>query len=118
MQKIYDTVLAANRAAIAFAKPGVSCGDVDKAARDVIEAAGYGEYFIHRTGHGLGLQGHELPQIAAGVEDVLEAGMVFTIEPGIYVPGLGGVRIEDDIHVTEDGIEVLTQYPYQLTVSH
>lgn len=118
MQKIYDTVLAANQAAIAVAKPGVSCGDVDKAARDVIEAAGYGEYFIHRTGHGLGLQGHELPQIAAGVEDVLEPGMVFTIEPGIYVPGLGGVRIEDDIHVTENGIEVLTQYPYQLTVSH
>jgi Xaa-Pro dipeptidase len=117
MQKIYDTVLAANQAAIAVAKPGVTCGDVDKAARDVIEAAGYGEYFFHRTGHGLGLEGHELPQIASGVDVVLEPGMVFTIEPGIYVAGLGGARIEDDVHITENGVEVITQYPYQLTVS-
>lgn len=114
MQKIYDTVLAANRAAVAVAKPGVTCGAVDKAARDVIEAAGYGEYFIHRTGHGLGMSVHELPQIAAGVEDVLEPGMVFTIEPGIYVPGLGGVRIEDNVTVTETGLDVLTEYPRSL----
>lgn len=114
MQKIYDTVLAANQAAIAIAAPGVTCGEVDKAARDVIDAAGYGEYFIHRTGHGLGLEGHELPQIAGGVSDVLEPGMVFTVEPGIYIPGFGGVRIEDDVVVTEDGVEVLTSYPRQL----
>lgn len=116
MQKIYDTVLEANLAATAVAAPGVACGDVDKAARDVITKAGYGEFFIHRTGHGLGLEGHELPQIAAGVTETLEPGMVFTIEPGIYIPGLGGVRIEDNIHVTETGVEVLTQYPRELTV--
>ena len=116
MSKIYDTVLAANQAGIAAAKPGVPCGDVDKAARDVIEAAGYGEYFTHRTGHGLGLEGHESPQIAAGVTDTLQPGMVFTVEPGVYVPGLGGVRIEDNIAVTADGIDVLTSYPRRLEV--
>jgi Xaa-Pro aminopeptidase len=115
MQKIYDTVLAANQAAIKAGGPGVAMGTVDKAARDVIRAAGYGEYFIHRTGHGLGLNGHEMiPQIAEGVEDVLEPGMAFTIEPGIYVPGLGGVRIEDDVVVTESGLDVLTSYPKRL----
>lgn len=110
MQKIFDTVRDANEAAIAISRPGVTCGEVDKAARDVIEKAGYGDYFIHRTGHGLGLEGHELPQIASGVDEPLEVGMVFTIEPGIYIPGLGGVRIEDDVHVTETGVDVLTSY--------
>ncbi|MCU0498614.1 MAG: aminopeptidase P family protein [Anaerolineae bacterium] len=114
MQKIYDTVVAANQAAIAAIKPGVECGEVDQAARSVIEAAGYGEYFIHRTGHGLGLEVHELPQIAPGVEDRLLPGMVFTVEPGIYIPGLGGVRIEDNVLVTGTGVEVLTNYPYNL----
>lgn len=114
MQRIYDTVLAANQAGIAAVKPGVACGDVDRAAREVIEAAGYGQYFIHRLGHGLGLEGHELPQMAPGVDDVLEVGMVFTVEPGIYVPGLGGVRIEDNVVVTEDGVRVLTSYRYGL----
>lgn len=114
-QKIYDTVLAANEAAKAIVAPGVKMGDIDKAARDVINAAGYGEYFTHRTGHGLGLDTHEpIPQIAAGVEDVLEAGMVFTIEPGIYLPKVGGVRIEDNILVTETGKEVLTSYKREL----
>jgi Xaa-Pro dipeptidase len=118
LQKIYDTVLAANTAAKEAAKPGVAMGAVDKAARDVITAAGYGERFIHRTGHGLGLDIHEpLPQIAAGNEDMLQAGMVFTIEPGIYVPGLGGIRIEDDVLVVDGGIEVLTTYPRQFRVT-
>lgn len=118
MQKIYDTVLAANQAAKAAAGPGVAMGTVDKAARDVITNAGYGDYFIHRTGHGLGLDTHEpVPQIAAGVEDLLEPGMVFTIEPGIYVPDLGGVRIEDNVVVTESGIDVLTSYPRKLSFS-
>jgi len=116
MVKIYNAVLAGNQAGIAAAGPGVACGDVDKATRDVITAAGYGEYFIHRTGHGLGLEGHELPQVASGVKEVLQPGMVFTVEPGIYVPGLGGVRIEDNITITENGAEVLTQYPRQLSV--
>jgi Xaa-Pro dipeptidase len=112
MRRIYETVLAANSAARAVAGPGVPMAEVDLAARRVIEAAGYGEYFIHRTGHGIGLDTHEpIPQIAANVEDALEPGMTFTIEPGIYIPGLGGVRIEDDVLVTEDGLEVLTGYP-------
>jgi Xaa-Pro dipeptidase len=117
MQKIYDTVLRANEAARSIAGPGVPMGALDKAARDIITEAGYGEYFIHRTGHGLGLDVHEpIPQIAAGVEDLLEPGMTFTIEPGIYIPGLGGVRIEDNVAVTDDGLEVLTSYPRRLTV--
>ncbi len=112
MQKIYDTVLAANEAAIRAAGPGVAMGDVDRAARQVIVAAGYGEYFIHRTGHGLGIAGHEIiPQIAEGVTDLLEPGMAFTVEPGIYIPGLGGVRIEDNVVVTDSGVDVLTSYP-------
>jgi Xaa-Pro dipeptidase len=116
MQKMYDVVLAANRAAVATAGPGVTMGEVDRAARAVIEAAGYGPYFIHRTGHGLGLDIHEpIPQIAAGVEDKLEPGMAFTIEPGIYVPGLGGVRIEDNVVVTDTGLDVLTTFPRTLT---
>ncbi|MFW5771851.1 MAG: M24 family metallopeptidase [Phototrophicaceae bacterium] len=114
MQRIHAAVLAANQAAIAAVRPGVTCGEIDRAARQVIEDAGYGQYFIHRTGHGLGLEGHELPQIAAGVDEPLEAGMVFTVEPGIYVPGLGGVRIEDNVHVVESGVEVLTQFPRDL----
>ncbi len=116
MQEMYEAVLAANRAAVAAAGPGVPMGEVDKAARDVISAAGLGQYFIHRTGHGLGLDVHEpVPQIAAGVEDVLEPGMAFTIEPGVYIPGLGGVRIEDNVVVTETGLDVLTSFPRQLS---
>ncbi|MDQ7033575.1 MAG: Xaa-Pro peptidase family protein [Anaerolineae bacterium] len=114
MRKVYDTVLAANQAAHAISKPGVTCHEVDKAARDVIEAAGYGEFFTHRLGHGLGLSGHELPNIAPNNHTKLEIGMVFTIEPGIYQPGVGGVRIEDDVVVTENGIESLTTFPRDL----
>jgi len=104
MQKLYAIVKAANEAGIAAAGPGVPMGAVDKATRDVIEAAGYGQYFIHRTGHGLGMEGHELtPQIASGVTDLLQPGMAFTVEPGIYIPGMGGVRIEDNLVITETG---------------
>ena len=117
MQKIYDTVLRANEAAKAAAKPGVPCEQVDRAARQVIEAEGYGQYFIHRTGHGLGLDTHEpIPQIAGGVSEPLEPGMTFTIEPGVYVPGLGGVRIEDNVLVTDTGLEVLTSFPRSLRI--
>lgn len=111
LREIYEAVYRANEAAIATAKPGVSGHDVDKAAREVIAAAGYGDYFIHRTGHGLGLQGHEWPNIAPNNTMTLEVGMVFTIEPGIYLPGVGGVRIEDDVLVTEGGVDVLTRFP-------
>ncbi|HLY25729.1 MAG TPA: Xaa-Pro peptidase family protein [Aggregatilineales bacterium] len=113
-RKIYDTVLAANEAGIRAARPGVTAQDVDRAARDVIEAAGYGKYFTHRLGHGLGLDIHEGPNVVQGNKQILEPGMVFTIEPGIYLPGRGGVRIEDDVVVTDSGIEVLTSYPKTL----
>lgn len=111
MQKIYDTVAAANEAGRKASGPGVPMGDIDRAARSVIEAAGYGQYFIHRTGHGIGLETHEpIPQIAGNVTDLLEPGMAFTIEPGIYIPGLGGVRIEDNVVITETGADVLTSF--------
>ena len=111
MQKIYDTVLAANEAGRKAVAPGVPMSAIDRAAREVIEAAGYGPYFTHRTGHGLGLDTHEpIPQIAANVDDALEPGMAFTIEPGIYIPGLGGVRIEDNVVVTDTGADVLTSF--------
>jgi Xaa-Pro dipeptidase len=110
MRRIYDLVQEANAAGRAAVKPGATCGEVDAAARRVIELGGYGEYFTHRTGHGLGLQVHEAPFIVAGNERVLEPGMTFTIEPGIYLPGRGGVRIEDDVVVTEEGGESLSTF--------
>lgn len=108
LAEIYNIVLQANLAAIAAVKPGVKACEIDKAARDVITEAGYGELFLHRTGHGLGLSVHEEPYITSVNELVLEPGMTFTIEPGIYLEGIGGVRIEDDILVTEDGCRILT----------
>lgn len=111
MRKIHAIVLQANEAARALAKPGAISHEVDRAARQVIEDAGYGEYFRHRTGHGLGLEVHEQPDIAPNNETVLQEGMVFTIEPGIYLPGVGGVRIEDNVVITADGSESLTSYP-------
>jgi Xaa-Pro dipeptidase len=117
LARIFEVVSAANRAAIAATKPGAEMQAVDRAARQVIEAAGYGAYFIHRTGHGLGLEVHEsIPQLAEGVTDVLEPGMIATLEPGIYIPGFGGVRLEDDVVVTETGCEVLTELPHQLAL--
>ncbi len=117
MTAMHNAVLRANEAARLAVRPGVTSGDVDRAARAEIEAAGYGEYFIHRTGHGLGLEVHELPNITPGGELELAAGMVFTIEPGVYIAGLGGVRIEDNIVVTEDGAESLTTFPRRLRLS-
>ena len=114
MRVMFEAVFAANAAARHFARPGVSCEAVDQVARREIEVAGLGEYFIHRLGHGLGLSVHELPNIVAGNTQLLEPGMVFTIEPGVYVPGVGGVRIEDNVVVTQDGIDVLTSYPREL----
>ena len=105
--------LAAGKAAV---RPGVAAQDVDRAARTVIEAAGYGEQFFHRTGHGVGLETHEPPYIVEGNQGLLEPGMLFTVEPGIYVAGLGGVRIEDDVVVTTSGVETLTTFPREWTV--
>ena len=108
-REIHRVVLEAHDAAIAAVRPGVTTGDVDAAARRVIEAAGYGENFFHRVGHGIGLEGHEDPSLDPGSRTVLEPGMAFTVEPGIYIPGFGGMRIEDDVVVEEDGCRVLTQ---------
>jgi Xaa-Pro aminopeptidase len=105
----YKAVQDAQVAAIAAVKNGVLCGDVDAAARQVLESQGLGKYFVHSTGHGLGLQVHEDPRIARGQKKRLEAGNVVTIEPGIYIDGVGGIRIEDDVAVHNDRIEVLTR---------
>jgi len=116
LREIYEIVLAANEAAIAEVRPGATLAHLDKTARDVIAAKGYGEYFMHRLGHGLGMEVHEYPSVHGENQDKLRAGMVFTIEPGIYLPGAGGVRIEDNVLVTETGVEVLTQFSKKLTV--
>ncbi|WP_433945779.1 M24 family metallopeptidase [Paenibacillus sp. SN-8-1] len=113
---IYNTVLEANEQAIRSIKPGVSFASIDLAARTVIDEAGYGEYFMHRLGHGLGIDVHEYPSIHGQNEALLQEGNVFTVEPGVYIAGLGGVRIEDDIVVTADGVEVLTSFPKKLTI--
>ncbi|QPA30359.1 M24 family metallopeptidase [Thermaerobacillus caldiproteolyticus] len=111
---IYETVLKAQLAAIHASRPGTEIGSIDKAARAIIEQAGYGAYFTHRVGHGLGIDVHEYPSMNATNTMPLQRGMVFTIEPGIYVPSIGGVRIEDDVFITDDGVETLTSYPKEL----
>jgi len=116
LRSIYDVVREANQAAFEAAGPGVPASIVDAAAREVIEKAGYGETFIHGTGHGLGLDVHEPPRVAPGSDAVLSEGMVFTIEPGIYLSGRLGVRIEDDVVVTSSGAERLTSFDHDLTV--
>ena len=107
-REIHRLVLAAHDAAIDAVKAGTTTGAVDSAARTVIEGAGLGDQFFHRTGHGLGLETHEDPSLDPGSTTVLEVGMVFTVEPGVYIPGWGGVRIEDDVVVEEDGCRLLT----------
>ncbi|WP_339250991.1 Xaa-Pro peptidase family protein [Sporosarcina sp. FSL W8-0480] len=115
-REIYETVRKAEQAAIDLVRPGVKARDLDKAARDVITEAGYGEYFTHRLGHGLGISVHEFPSITGTNDLELQEGMVFTIEPGIYNPEITGVRIEDDVVVTADGVEVLTKFPKELKI--
>lgn len=113
-REIYTVVLEAQEKALALAKPGVKAKELDLIARNHIADAGYGDYFPHRLGHGLGISVHEYPSLTSTNELILEEGMVLTVEPGIYVPGVAGVRIEDDILITKDGIEVLTKYPKKL----
>ncbi|TQE90569.1 M24 family metallopeptidase [Ureibacillus terrenus] len=115
-RKIYETVKRSNEETIKAVKPGVRCMDLDKISRDIITEAGYGEYYTHRLGHGLGISVHEFPSVAGTNELPLKPGMVFTIEPGIYKADTAGVRIEDDVVVTEDGVEVLTKYPKELII--
>jgi Xaa-Pro aminopeptidase len=107
-RQAYDAVKEAQLAAIAAVRPGVSVGEVDTAARKVLQRAGLSRYFTHSTGHGVGLEIHEAPRVAAGQKELLRPGMVITIEPGVYFPGKWGVRIEDMVAVHESGCEVLT----------
>lgn len=107
-RQVYEAVLEAQRAAIAAVRPGVACSSVDAAARKVLKRAGLGEAFSHSTGHGLGLEVHEMPRVSRLSKQRLQPGHVITIEPGVYIPDWGGVRIEDVVLVTETGVEVLT----------
>jgi len=111
LEKIYTVVLQAQQRAIDVIRPGVKARDVDRAARGYLEEMGFGPNFSHGLGHGLGMQIHEGPNVRSSSDDVLEVGMVFTVEPGVYVPDWGGVRIEDDVLVTPEGCEVLTSVP-------
>ncbi len=111
LEEIYDVTLAAQQAAIEQIKPGACAKEIDSAARDFIAAAGFGDQFNHGLGHGIGLNIHEGPRLSPSFEGALQAGMVVTVEPGIYLPGFGGVRIEDDVLITEYGCEVLSNLP-------
>ncbi|WP_100372604.1 M24 family metallopeptidase [Bacillus sp. FJAT-45037] len=113
---LYETVLKAQLASLRISKPGTRIGDLDQIARDVITEAGYGDRFPHRIGHGMGINVHEYPSMSHLNNDVLKEGMVYTIEPGIYDPVLGGVRIEDDVLITKDGHITLTKTPKELTI--
>ncbi|WP_026425551.1 M24 family metallopeptidase [Actinokineospora inagensis] len=112
----YAVLAAAQRASVESVRPGVTAESVDAAARSVIADAGFGEYFIHRTGHGIGLDVHEHPYIVAGNDLVLEPGMAFSVEPGIYLPDRWGARIEDIVVVTADGVESVNNRPHELVV--
>ena len=114
LERVYRTVLEAQRRAIRKIRPGVASGDVDAAARNHITKAGFGRRFGHGLGHSIGLQVHEAPGFGRGSCDTLKRGMVLTVEPGIYYPGLGGVRIEDDVLVTTAGAKVLSNAPKRL----
>ena len=115
-RNVYDIVNKANRAGESVARPGIALRDVDAAARNVIIAAGYGEFFTHRTGHGIGIDVHEPPDVAATNSQLAEVGMVFSVEPGIYLPGKFGVRIEDLVAMTENGCEVLNHHTHDLII--
>lgn len=114
--KIYELVRRAQQEAVSSSRPGITTSELDSIARSIIEGAGYGRYFRHNLGHGLGILVHEFPTVGKGTDTILEAGMIITIEPGIYIEGLGGVRIEDDVLITENGHEFLTNSDRELIV--
>ncbi|MNB74346.1 putative peptidase [compost metagenome] len=116
LKEIYEIVLESQLYALEHIKPGMTGREADALARDIIASKGYGDAFGHSLGHGLGMEVHEWPRLSMRSDDVLEPGMVVTVEPGIYVPGLGGVRIEDDVVVTATGVEKLTHSSKDFTV--
>jgi Xaa-Pro aminopeptidase len=116
LRHVYAIVLKAQLAALAALRPGVTGHDADAVAREVIEVAGYGDAFGHGTGHGVGLEIHERPRLGRRSRDILAPGMVFTVEPGIYLQDVGGVRIEDTVVLTEDGCRLLTLFPKDLII--
>ena len=115
-RRVWDVVLESQRAGRAAVRAGVKCAAVDRASREVIEDAGWGETFAHGTGHGVGLEIHESPRVASTADGTLEPGHVVTVEPGVYLPGVGGVRIEDTVVVTPDGADALTAFPKSLVI--
>ncbi|OGW38864.1 MAG: hypothetical protein A2Y97_12095 [Nitrospirae bacterium RBG_13_39_12] len=115
-KEIYKIILKANKKAISQVLPGIKLRDIDLYAREVIQKEGYGEFFGHATGHGVGLQVHESPRIAWNNNKKIKEDMVFTVEPGIYIPGLGGVRIEDMVAVKPDGPDIMTTLPKELDI--
>ena len=115
-REVYEIVEAAQQAGFEAVRPGVACQEIDRAARKVITDAGYGEYFIHRVGHGIGLTTHEPPYMVEGEEHLIEPGMCFSIEPGIYLPGKFGVRIEDIVVATSDGGRRLNNTSHELRI--
>ncbi|KAA5832061.1 Xaa-Pro peptidase family protein [Saccharopolyspora hirsuta] len=116
VRETYAVLEAAQRAAVQAVRPGATAESIDAAAREPIAAAGFGEFFVHRTGHGIGLDVHEEPYVVGGNAIELEAGMAFSVEPGIYQPGRWGARIEDIVIVTEDGVESVNNQPHELVV--
>ena len=116
LEAVFAVVRDAQSAAVEAVRPGVTTDSIDAVARGVIDAAGYGELFIHRTGHGIGLEVHEPPYVVAGDGTVLEPGVTFSVEPGIYMAGRFGVRIEDIVAVTDDGVERLNRSTRDLTI--
>ncbi len=115
-REVYNIVLSAQKTALEAIREGVACSAADAAARDIINAAGYGEYFRHSTGHGVGVEIHEGPSLSPISQEVLKAGNIVTVEPGIYLPGEFGVRIEDMVAVTHDGCENLTSCAKEMLI--
>jgi Xaa-Pro aminopeptidase len=115
-RRIWDVVRESQSAGRDAVRAGVDCSAVDRACRDVIAAAGWADSFVHGTGHGVGLEIHEAPRVAASARDTLDPGSVVTVEPGVYLPGVGGVRIEDTVVVTPGGSDPLTAFPKHLII--
>jgi len=115
-KKVYDIILRANKAGEETAKQGVKAENVDKASRDIIKSEGYGQYFLNRTGHGIGISVHEAPYIKTGNKQILERGMAFSVEPGIYMQNKFGMRIEDIVVIRADGPEVLNNFTKEIIV--